>query len=286
MAMHYGIDVSEYQSQIDWKQVRDAGKSFAILRCGYGRFGSQIDRRFRQNYEGATKAGVDVGAYLFSYALTQEQAREEAENCLNLIHGKRFAYPIVYDVETAAQRKLGRDKLSAVVRSFCSTMEERGYYVSIYANLDFLKHALTSDITSRYDVWLAQWASKPTYTGAFGMWQYSASGRVNGIRGPVDLDAAYKDYPAIMRRNGLNGFSASSARETQVYPGMPVELADAPLYATPQTPYPSGRLSGTYYLYDTQSAGGRYRVTNRRGFAAIRPAALFVTGWIDASVLE
>lgn len=286
MATTYGIDVSEYQSQIDWKQVRDAGKRFAILRCGYGRYSSQIDRMFRQNYEQAKAAGMHLGAYLFSYAQTPEQAREEAENCLHLIRGKQFEYPIVYDVETASQRKLGRDKLSDVVRSFCNTMEERDYYVSIYANLDFLKNALTSEVTSRYDVWLAQWASEPAYTGAFGMWQYSATGRVPGIRGPVDLDRAYKDYPAIMRRKGLNGFEAQAARASELYIGMPIELHGTPLYATPQTPYPSGELDGTYYLYDTQPAGGRYRVTNRRGWAGIRPAVLFVTGWIDASVLE
>ena len=286
MAITFGIDVSEYQAQIDWQQVRDAGKTFAILRCGYGRFSSQIDRRFLRNYEQAKEAGMHTGAYLFSYALDPAQAREEAENCLRLIRGMQFEYPVVYDVETAAQKKLGRDKLSAVARSFCETMEERGYYVSIYANLDFLENNLTSEVTSRFDIWLAQWAQKPTYTGAFGMWQYSASGRVPGIQGPVDLDAAYKDYPAIMRRNGLNGFAPPSARGTNLYTGMPVAMNGTPLYATPQTPYPSGRVSGTYYLYDTQPAGGRYRVTNRRGYAGMRPAMLFVTGWIDGSVLE
>ncbi|MBQ7542541.1 MAG: glycoside hydrolase family 25 protein [Clostridia bacterium] len=286
MSTTFGIDVSEYQSEIDWEKVKAAGKTFAILRCGYGRYESQIDRRFLENYKNAKAAGVHVGAYLFSYAVTPEQAREEAHNCLALIRGKRFEYPIVYDVETAAQRKLGKEKLSANVQAFCETMEQNGCYVSLYSNLDFLRNVLTTAVTSRYDIWLAQWASKPTYTGAFGMWQYSATGRVNGIRGAVDLDAAYKDYPAIMRRNGLNGFPAVSRRSTEPYVGMALELADTPLYVSSDTPYASGRLNGTYYLYDTQTVNGRCRVTDRRGFAGIRPAALFVTGWIDASVLE
>ena len=286
MTQYFGIDVSEYQSVIDWQEVKAAGRSFAILRCGYGRFADQIDRRFEQNYKNAKAAGVHVGAYLFSYALTAEQAREEAENCLRFIRGKTFEYPIVYDVETAAQHKLGKEKLSAIVRTFCSTMEKNGYYVSIYANLDFLRTALTTDVTSRYDVWLAQWASKPTYTGAYGMWQYSATGTVSGIRGAVDLDVAYKNYPLIMRRNGLNGFQAEPRSSRFPQAGDPVNLTDEPLYASARTRFPSGRANGTYYLYDAQAVDGRFRVTNKPANVGRKPAMWFVSGWIDASAME
>ena len=269
----------------DWKKVRAAGRSFAILRCGYGRYADQLDRRFEQNYKNAKAAGVHVGAYLFSYAQTAEQAREEAENCLRFIRGKTFEYPIVYDVETAAQRKLGKEKLSAIVHAFCETMEKNGYYASVYASLDFLRNALTTDVTSRYDVWLAQWASKPTYTGAFGMWQYSATGTVSGIRGAVDMDVAYKNYPLIMRRNGLNGFPAEpKIRGMQA--GDAVKLSHEPLYSSARTRYPSGRANGTYYLYDAETVDGRYRVTNKPGSVGRKPAAWFVSGWIDASALE
>ena len=206
MVKYYGVDVSEHQSAIDWDKVSRAGKQFAILRCGYGRYDSQEDRRFEANYRDAAQAGMDLGAYLFSYAVTPQQAEAEAQNCLRRIEGKTFGYPIVYDVETAAHRKLGEEKLSALVQIFCSTLEDAGNYAAIYANPDFLENVLSAQVRTRYDVWLAQWAKKPTYDGAFGMWQYSATGNVPGIRGAVDLDIAYKDYPAIMRRNGLNGF--------------------------------------------------------------------------------
>lgn len=281
----FGIDVSEYQSEIDWQKVKAEGKSFAILRCGYGRYADQIDRRFEQNYKKAKAAGVHVGAYLFSYARTTDQAREEAENCLRFLRGKTFEYPIVYDVETAAQRALGKEKLSAVVRTFCEILEQNGYYVSIYASLDFLRNALSTAVTSRYDVWLAQWASKPTYAGAFGMWQYSATGTVNGIRGAVDLDVAYKNYPLIMRRNGLNGFRKET-RDRQPQAGDAVTLTNEPLYASARTRSPSGKLNGTYFLYDGKAVDGRCRVTNKAGSVGRRPAIWFVTGWIDVSTLE
>lgn len=286
MTQYFGIDVSEYQGEIDWKKVKAAGRSFAILRCGYGRFADQIDRRFEQNYRNAKAAGVHVGAYLFSYAVTTQQAREEAENCLRFLRGKTFEYPVVYDVETAAQRKLGKEKLSAIVRTFCDTLEKHGYYVSVYANLDFLRNALTTEVTSRYDVWLAQWASKPTYTGAFGMWQYAATGTVSGIRGAVDLDVAYKDYPRIMRRNGLNGFPAEARSRSLPQAGEALKLTDEPLYTSARTPYPSGKANGTYYLYDAEAVDGRYRVTNKPANVGRRPALWFVSGWIDASALE
>ena len=285
MTQVFGIDVSEYQGEIDWKKIKASGRSFAILRCGYGRYADQIDRRFEQNYKNAKAAGVHVGAYLFSYALTTEQAKEEAENCLRFLRGKTFEYPIVYDVETAAQRKLGKEKLSALVRAFCDTLEKHGYFVSVYASLDFLKNALTTDVTSRYDVWLAQWASKPTYAGAYGMWQYSATGTVSGIRGAVDLDVAYKNYPLIMRRNGLNGFHAEP-RTSAPQAGDAVQLEKEPLYTSARTRFPSGRVSGTYYLYDAQIVDGRYRVTNKIGSVGRKPAMWFVSGWIDASAVE
>lgn len=286
MTQYFGLDVSEYQGNIDWKKVKASGRDFAILRCGYGRYADQTDRRFEQNYKNAKAAGVHVGAYLFSYAQTTDQAREEAENCLRLIEGKTFEYPVVYDVETAAQRKLGKEKLSAIVRTFCDILEKNGYYVSVYASLDFLRNALTTEVTSRYDVWLAQWASKPTYTGSYGMWQYSATGSVSGIRGAVDLDVAYKNYPLIMRRNGLNGFAKEARGGRTPLEGDPVQLRNEPLYASAHTRYPSGRVNGTYYLYDGKTVDGRYRVTNKSGNVGRRPAMWFVSGWIDASALE
>ncbi|MCR5485781.1 MAG: glycoside hydrolase family 25 protein [Clostridiales bacterium] len=210
MKTYTGIDVSEYQGTIDWKKIKNDGKDFAIIRCGYGRFPDQIDSKFEENYREAKKAGINVGTYLFSYATSVQQAQAEAKNMLGFIKGKQFEYPVVYDVETNAHKKLGKKALSENVRAFCETVEDAGYYVSIYANLDFLNNFLEKSVTQRYDIWLAQWAKKPTYKGKYGMWQYSASGRLPGTSTAVDLDMAYKDYPSIMRKNGLNGFKKES----------------------------------------------------------------------------
>lgn len=288
MAEYKGIDVSEYQGVIDWARVKDSGKDFAILRCGYGRNADQKDTRFEENYKNAKRVGINVGAYLFSYAVTPEQARAEAENCLSFIQGKQFEYPIVYDVETAAQKKLGKAKLSALIEAFCEILEKNGYYVSVYANLDFLNNYLDETVRTRYDIWLAQWAPKPTYRGQFGMWQYSANGTVDGIRGAVDLDIAYKDYPAIMRANGLNGYKKdgevpSPPSRPNLYTGKEIYLNQAKLYTSSTTRYASGRINGTYYLYSVPAVNGRYRITNRPSKVGKKPTWLFVTGWIDGS---
>ena len=92
------------------------------------------------------------------------------------------------------------------MQGFCGAIEDAGCYVAIYADKDMLERCLNAQVRARYDVWLAHWAKKPDYDGGFGMWQYSATGIVDGIRGSVDLDVAYKDYPAVMRRCHLNGF--------------------------------------------------------------------------------
>lgn len=281
MTQQKGIDVSEYQGVIDWAAVRSAGMEFAMLRSGYGRYDSQKDKRFEDNYAAAVQAGMPVGAYLFSYAVTPDQARQEAETYLGWLQGKQFAYPVAYDVETRAQYELGQEKLSDVIQAFCSVMEDNGYYVSLYSNLSFLRSVVSRTIRERYDIWLAQWATVPTYDGAFGMWQFSAAGSVPGVAGPVDLDVAYKDYPAIMRANGLNGFAA----QPPVYAGQPVVLDRQKLYVSSTAPFHTARVSGLYYIYSVPAVHGRYRITNRPERVGRKPEWLNVTGWIDESAL-
>ncbi len=283
MAETRGIDVSEYQGNIDWQTVKNSGIDFAMLRCGYGRFPSQKDDRFEQNYTNAKKAGVNVGSYLFSYATSVDNAREEAENCLRFLEGKQFEYPIAYDIEAPSQQRMSAEEVSEIADTFCRTLENRGYYVSIYANLFFLNNKLTDAIKSRYDIWLAQWARLPSYNGNFGMWQYSATGTVRGINGSVDLDISYKDYPSIMRRNSLNGFSSSppAPPEPIIQTGRRVTLSGVPIYSTSVIRRVSARVSGTYYIWDSEVVNGRVRITTRQSFAGRRPAAFFVTGWVN-----
>lgn len=212
-SINKGIDVSKWQGSIDWIKVKEAGIQFAILRAGFGRYDKQKDPTFERNYLKARAAGLDLGAYHYSYASTVEAARQEAEVFLGWLKGKQFDYPVCLDLEDPSLKKLGRKNLTAIADCFLSHVESRGYYVCLYSNKDWLKNYLDSGyLLKKYDLWLAYWTSsnRPDVDPGrrCGIWQYSSRGRVDGINGNVDLDLAYKDYPAIIRSSGLNGFSA------------------------------------------------------------------------------
>lgn len=282
-----GIDVSEHQGMIDWEKVKSDGVQFAMLRCGYGRYESQKDARFEQNYADAKAAGVPVGAYLFSYAVDDDMALREAENCLSLIKGKRFEYPITYDVELSSQAKLGKQKLTKMVDTFCNRVESEGYYVSLYTSLNFVRNYLDTDKLKRYDLWLAQWSEELSYTDGVGMWQYSSAGSVDGINGYVDLNKAYRNYPYIIRSAGLNGYSKFPCENTVVpSAGSAVRLSNTPLYSFSRAQKPAVYVNGTYYLYDGKLINGRYRITDRQSKSEKKPLLLYITGWIDGDAVN
>lgn len=206
-----GVDVSKWQGSIDWKQVKASGINFAMIRLGRGEYDGgrcALDTCFKQNIAGALEAELDVGVYFYSYALTAVKAKAEAEFVVNelAVYKGRLTYPVAFDLEDSSQVKLRKDVLSDMVVAFGDVIEKAGYYASLYSNLNWLTNKYDTAKIKRFDIWLAQWASKPTYPGSFGMWQYSNAGSVPGISGRVDLDAAYYDYPAIILANGLNGF--------------------------------------------------------------------------------
>lgn len=297
-----GIDVSKWQGTIDWAKVKASGIDFAILRCSFGRASSQKDAMFETNYKNAKAAGMPVGAYHYSYATTVEQAKAEAQLCLNTIKGKTFEYPIYFDIEDPSQSSLSKSTISAIIKAFCKTVEEAGYYVGIYANLSWLNTKIDDECKKRYDVWLAQWSGEPTYTGSFGMWQNSSKGTVPGISGNVDTDVSYKDYPSIIKKNGLNGFTKTAAKPAttpaakpattpattpaakpvvKVYKkGDAVKLTKAPLFISATASKATTTKTGTYYIYDGIKTNGRYRITNKSGNCGKKPIALYVTGWV------
>ena len=139
-----GIDVSMYQSYVNWDKVKKEGNvDFAIIRAGYGKYASQEDPYFDINMQNARAAGIDCGAYWFSYALTPEDAVLEAKAFLSVIKGYQFEYPVVFDMEYEKQAKLSREQASAIAEAFCSTMEKEGYYVSVYSYVSFLNDMFT-----------------------------------------------------------------------------------------------------------------------------------------------
>ena len=210
-----GCDVSSWQGNIDWATfAQNPDINFAMLRAGYGRYAKQVDSKFYRNYQGAKAAGVPVGAYWYSYAMTPYEARLEARACAEVIKGLSFEYPIAFDFEEKSQLALPVDQASAIVDAFCSEMESMGYYVVLYCSSFYLNHTINQDVKDRYDIWCAHYnVPKPTYLGSYGMWQYGIEKNKAGCIGDVDMDNCYKDYPAIMRRTGLNGNGAVTASD-------------------------------------------------------------------------
>lgn len=200
-----GIDVSSHQGVIDWDTVKKH-IDFAIIRCGYGvDRASQDDSQFQRNAKECTRLKIPFGVYLYSYARSKEEALSEANHVLRLIRDYQLEYPVFYDIESNSYIDQNSNAtLTEMGEAFCEKLESQKYYVGIYSNLAFFQSRLNSSRLDRYDRWLAQWSSKPTFDKNFGMWQYTDNSRVDGISGPVDADIAYIDYPKVIRENHLN----------------------------------------------------------------------------------
>lgn len=218
--MKKAIDISAYQTNVDYTKVKNDGIEMAILRVGYTGYGvgksKNKDSMFETHYKGFKNVGIPVGVYWYSCAYTEEEAIIEANKVLEYVKGKQIELPIFIDVEDEHninasgcarenQVTIGKEKLTKVVEAFCKEIEKNGYYVGIYASTYWLNTRLDMNILEKYDIWVAHWwVSKPTYNGKYGVWQYSSTGRVNGINGNVDLDYVYKDYPTLIKNNKLN----------------------------------------------------------------------------------
>lgn len=209
--MHNGIDVSKWQGDINFKEAKEDGVEFVIIREGYGKENpNQIDKKFEENYFKAMDVGIPVGVYHYSYADSVDDAKKEAEFCLKNIRGKQLGYPVVFDIEDKEQLKLNNRKRTDICKAFCNEIEKANYYAMIYCNLNWWKNYLISEeLASKYDLWLAQWGeNKPSCS--CGIWQKTDQGKIIGINGNVDLNISYKNYPEIMKNKGLNGFLNSN----------------------------------------------------------------------------
>ena len=189
-----GVDVSHYQGDIDWQQVRDAGFTFAIIRVGgrgYGEEGNLFfDDHAQANYEGAKAAGLKVGAYFFSQAIDQEEAREEARYALKLISGWELDLPLVYDWEyiSDSARTGGLDEFDKIqfTKAFFQVVEAMGVqpmaYVAPWASEEYML------AVRDYPIWVVQYSDQMTFPYRFDFWQYSCTGSVPGINGDVDIN--------------------------------------------------------------------------------------------------
>ena len=209
MATKKGIDVSIHQGKIDWSKVK-GNVSFVILRAGFGdalAYPKQIDSTFEYNYKGCKDNGIPCGVYWYSYANSVESAKKEAKACLSVIKGKKFEYPIYFDLEESAQLSRGKTFCDSIVKAFCSEIENAGYYAGLYMSRSPLQTCISSDVAKKYTLWIAEYNSKCNYAGSYDMWQYSSKGKISGISGNVDMNYCYKDFPTAIKNGGLNGYT-------------------------------------------------------------------------------
>lgn len=194
-----GIDISKHNGNIDWNAVKNAGVNYVILRCGYRGSATGVlveDEKFRSNIQGAQAAGLKVGIYFFSQAVSEREAIEEASLAISLIRNYKITYPVYMDVEAANGRADGLDAgtRTQIIKAFCETIRNSGYTAGVYANKTWLSSKMNVGSLGSYKIWLAQYAATPTYSGRYEMWQYSSTGKIAGISGNVDLNISYMSY--------------------------------------------------------------------------------------------
>lgn len=203
--MKKGIDVSKYQKDIDWQKVKKDGIEFAIIRIGYGKYDNQKDPYFEKNYEGAKKVGIPVGVYHYSYAKTVDEAKLEAGLVLTWLKNRKLDLPVYFDIEDKSQASLDKKLLNEICKAFCNRIEAAGYWAGIYSNKNWAINLIDGfSLGKRYTYWIAQYNTKCTYLGNYDIWQYSSSGKVNGINGKVDMNYMYRDLVSVIsgKKNG------------------------------------------------------------------------------------
>lgn len=195
-----GVDVSVYQGEIDWQKVKEAGYDFAFLRIGYREYGTKgllhVDEAFHTNIEHAQKEGMDVGVYLFSQAVNEEEAMEEAQLVLDHLAGYQLELPVVYDPERIRDDEARTDSVKGeqFTRNtilFCEKIKEAGYVPMVYSNLVWEAFEYDMEKLADYPIWYADYEPAPQTPYDFAFWQYSESGQVEGIAGAVDLNIEF-----------------------------------------------------------------------------------------------
>lgn len=224
-----GIDVSHYQGDIDYTQVKNAGIDFVIIKAGEW---DNTDEKFEQNYENAKAAGLHIGFYWFCDGETLDEISMEADACISALEEKQFDFPIYIDLENNYQYNLGEEFCSDAVRLFCDKLEKAGYFAGLYTSTSWLDNVIDNDVKEKYTIWVADWRGYCGYDGDYGVWQYGA-GYVPGINGMtdlniieygidtdypgsviadgVDLDYAYEDFPSIITSKGFNNYSSTES---------------------------------------------------------------------------
>lgn len=198
------LDVSRWQGSIDWDAVKRSGKIDGVMLRVLGSKGGKpyLDPYFARNYAECARLGLPVGGYYYTCAVTQRQTEEELAALKTALRGKTFQLPLAIDVEDPRLRSLTPAKLSARVAEAAAQLEAWRLYAMVYTYTNFADTALDMAAFAAYDLWIADYRGKRP-ARRHGMWQYTSSGKIPGVSGPVDLSHAYKDYAGIIQRKGL-----------------------------------------------------------------------------------
>lgn len=186
-----GIDVSEFQGVIDWEKVAAAGIKYVVLRAITK---EGVDKQFERNYQNARAAGLKVGVYAFCYDKTKAQAKSRAKRLLEVLGARSLELPVFYDLEWTAMERMAKETITEIAIAFSEEIRTNSNYrVGLYMNMHWYKNCIIPDEVSGYDLWIASQKSVKPVEGIAGQ-QYSWAGRIDGIRGKVDLDRWYKSY--------------------------------------------------------------------------------------------
>lgn len=198
------LDVSRWQGSINWDKVKASGKIDGVMIRAMGNKNGKpyLDPYFARNYAECARLGIPVGGYYYTCAVTHRQTEEELAALKTALRGKTFQLPLAIDVEDPRLRSLAPAKLSALVAEAAAQLEAWGLYAMVYTYTNFADTALDMAALAAYDLWIADYRGKRP-TRRHGMWQYTSSGKIPGVSGPVDLSHAYKGYAAIIQRAGL-----------------------------------------------------------------------------------
>ena len=192
----YGIDVSAWQTNVDYEKVKAQGCEFVLMRMGYFYGEIVMDDYYQQNMENATNAGLDVGVYFYTTANTEDEAREQARWIVEQLDGRELDYPVAFDWEEWGQfQQYGMNvrDLNEIFEAFCDELEKNGYTGMLYSSKNFLNNFWTNK--NNRPVWLAHYVDETDYDGQFAIWQASAYGRMDGIEGDVDMNIRINDVP-------------------------------------------------------------------------------------------
>lgn len=206
---YLGIDVSRYNGNVDWTAVKNSGIDFVMIRVGYRGYGQEgnfaLDTKFVENIQGAKKAGLKVGVYFFTQAISEQESIEEANWVIDKIRPYKIDMPVAIDVEFSSESNqngradhLDKNTRTILVKRFCEVIQNAGYTPMVYLNIDWAKNYVDMSSLSDYDTWIAHYKndpnSSPNYSGSYSMWQYTSSGKIMGISGDVDCNICYKTY--------------------------------------------------------------------------------------------